>query len=222
MVAADPTALGKDSRLEQRSNVFLAAVFSSTSSSAPAKIRNICATGALIEAAAIPPTGSEVRIVRGRLSTAGTIVWRDGNKSGIRFSSNVVVRDWMASATSSKQLCVDEVVSLVKAGGGPAPPLAAECPTSASERNAPDMLDQQVPLHLDTVRRLLECLGDDLATDMETVGRHGDALQLLDIAVQTLTELSQEARRSSSSNRTANARLSDLLSACEEALSHRV
>jgi hypothetical protein len=167
---------GIEARSSPRTNLFLAAVLRGPKYSAPVKLRNMSSTGALVEAAAIPPVKSEVRLVRGSLMVPASVVWSTEGRCGLRFSSLVSVQEWMAPPANREQERVDEAVRLIKSGAIPFPPAPG-----------PEIANQaQFGSDLRSIARLLELLAEHLVSNEETVLAHGDELQNLDVAVQTL------------------------------------
>lgn len=178
-------------RLEPRTNLFVMASISATTASGPVKIRNLSPRGALIESSGLPALGESYELKRGSLLAAGEIVWREGNKAGLRFDRSIAVADWLPSGNCAQQ-AVDTLVQQAKAvSTGHA--LAANGP--AAERDSVDT-DQ-----LRRLARALEGLADDLADDAAVVTRHAQKLQALDVAVQMLRKLA--AYREGRSNEAA-------------------
>jgi len=97
--------------------MFLAAVLRAGTEQAPVKVRNMSPNGAMIETSVTPVTGSQVELIRGALIARGSVIWTSANKCGVRFSSEVSVKDWLAAPDKSQQQRVDDIVALVKAGG---------------------------------------------------------------------------------------------------------
>jgi hypothetical protein len=103
-----------DQRSAGRSNVFLAAVLHGGAGAAPVRIRNISATGALIEATSLPPAGTAVRLVRGDLCAGGELAWTSARHAGIRFADAVDVEAWVKRVGHSGQQRVDGVVAALR------------------------------------------------------------------------------------------------------------
>jgi hypothetical protein len=172
-----------DVRGDPRSSIYLAAALYCDGSSSPVKIRNISATGALVEGGTVPGQGSLVQLVRGGLIVHGLVAWTAEGRCGLKFSGSVDVRKWRAVPGNAEQHRVDEVVRLVKAGAVPLPlpPLAHQLDQAELDAPATDLSGD-----LKRVSVLLESLGATLSGDPDVVERHGAALQSLDIAVQVL------------------------------------
>lgn len=110
-----------DARASPRTNLFLAAALHAPRYSAPVRVRNMSATGALVEAAAVPDAGTEIRLVRGSLAIPGEVAWSAAGRCGLHFSSLVSVHEWMVPPANREQQRVDDAVRLFKAGAIPLP-----------------------------------------------------------------------------------------------------
>ena len=166
--------------------MFVAAVMRVGDEQAPVRIRNMSANGALIETPVAPRTGTSVIIARGSLVAEGVVMWSSEKKCGLRFSSELSVKDWLAPPAKIEQQRVDDIVALVKAGGGGSSgvPLPEPAP-----RSAEPILDR-----LERVIGLIQELENDLISSDETVARHGAKLQNLDLALQIIRSLSRDER----------------------------
>lgn len=169
-----------DARANPRSNMFLGALLRGDGFSAPVKVRNMSANGALVEAAAVPGRGAEVQLIRGSLIVPAIVIWSAAGRCGLRFQSLACVRDWLAPVSNSAQQQVDNAVRLLKAGAVPMPRSAAQAGTRAAA-------SADLSRDLQSAARLIENLGDDLSSDEQVLARHGDKLQNLDIALQMIT-----------------------------------
>lgn len=181
-----PETSAADLRADPRTSIYLAAALYTDGCSSPVKIRNLSATGALLEGAVIPRTGSLVQLVRGTLIAHGLVAWTTDKRCGLKFSGRVDVQSWRAAPTNVEQLRVDEVVKLVKAGAVPlpVPPLGQ---TKQSDRTT--LEDPDPAGDLRQISELLDKLGEELAGDPEVVTKHGPALQNIDIAMQMISAL---------------------------------
>lgn len=111
-----------DPRLDERSNVFLSASILSASGSVPARIRNICSMGAMLDGACLPDEGKHVSLVRGKLEAKAEVVWRSGDYRGIRFALPVDVDAWVSRVSHGGQQRVDRAVAASYAGTAAASP----------------------------------------------------------------------------------------------------
>jgi hypothetical protein len=201
-----------EARAAQRSNMFLAAVLQGPGFSAPVKVRNMSATGALVEAAAVPGPSIAVRLIRGSLVAPAVVAWSGGSRCGLRFSSIVSVPDWLAAVRNSEQNRVDDTVRLLKLGAVPLP--QRPIPPAAAENFAGPAA---LAMDIQRVLTLIQSLGDDLASDQNVLLRHSARLQHLDIAIQTLSAVA-DALSVSTVDDASLTRLENLRSGCAEAL----
>src|SRR5690606_3580418 len=162
-------------RAHPRTSMFVLASMIGASVSGPIKIRNMSPGGALIEGAALPHVGEHLSLGRGELSAAGTIVWRDGGRAGLRFDHYVEVAAWLP-AGSRQQQQVDQTFHELKNGLALTAPWPA-APAGTSPIGKADLLD---------AARALDALADALAEDAQVIANHSTRLQALDIAAQLL------------------------------------
>ena len=205
---------GPDARGEPRSSMFVAAVLRTGREQAPVKIRNMSPNGAMIESPLTPPPGTKVQLIRGVLLAQGTITWSSNSRCGVRFASELSVKEWLAAPTRAEQQRVDQIVSVVKTGA-----LAASgADTGGSEASRSSMSPERLRDDLGAVDRLLQDLEDDLASCDQTLARHGMKLQNLDIAMQMIRAIAQELSSGNGGSPSSLARLEDLRIACSQAL----
>ena len=203
MLAAANKEREGDARGDVRTNLFLAAtLLVDGAKPQPARIRNLSPRGALIEAAVVPARRTPVRLVRGDHSIAGRVAWEAGSRAGLEFAGTVSVKAWMAPPANGEQQRVDTLVAQLRAGTPPPPepPRAVVAPA--------------VPAELELVVRLLEQLGEALATDDHVLVKHGVQLQKIDIAVQMVNAIARTAEGQGGTG----ARLADLRTSAEQAL----
>ena len=174
------------------------------------RVRNMSRTGAMIETPITLALGAKVDLMRGALVARGVIVWSSSNRCGVRFSSEVSVKDWLAAPSKVQQQRVDDMVALVKAGGSD--------PRSEEAEFLGPRSQEQLVDDLGAVVRLLQSLEDDLAGSNETLARHAVKLQNLDIAMQMLRAVAGELRPDDSDGRVLIASLEDLRVSCSQAL----
>ena len=191
-----------------RVNLFMAATLHAAGIEAAVKIRDLSASGAQVETPLLPDVGAPMTLTRGRLSVRGEVAWCAEPRCGLKFSSNITVKDWMANPVNREQSRVDHIVTAVKAGVVPL--------TAASTRAAAPA--DGAAQDLECVAKLLECLGDALAGDPAVIAQHGIALQNLDIAIQTLTVLAEKLPTGSPADSARRVRLTELRASCTEAL----
>lgn len=197
----------KQARAAVRVNLFMAATLHASGIDTAVKIRDLSADGAQIESPLIPEAGSPMTLARGQLAVAGHVTWRTERRCGLKFSSKVSVRDWMANPVNREQERVDHAVAAAKAG---VVPLVSATPhATAPEGIAEDLA---------RLSRLLESLGEAFASDPAVVAKHGIAMQNFEIVVQTLTALADTARPGAIVDVAKIDRLKELRTSCREAL----
>lgn len=193
--------------------MFLAALLRAGTEQAEVRVRNMSASGAMIESSLIPVAGSAVHLVRGRLVAKGIVVWGSSKGFGLRFHSEVCVQAWLSSPAKVEQHRVDQIVALVKSGAIP--------PTSTNATSVDEDSDcrggEQLAADVQTIVRLMQDLEDDLSSSDETLARHGMKLQHLDIAMQMLRAVAGQLLPGLRDG-TSMARLQDLRVACAQAL----
>ena len=207
--AIDPSYANARSQL--RSSLFLAAMLRSGTEISPVRVRNMSVNGAMIEAPAAPPTGTTVDLLRGPLAARGTVVWSSDSGFGVRFSSLVTVKDWLAAPpTRAQQQQVDDLVALVKAGGAD---LLRDDDDAVEHRSNELLADD-----LSSVVRLLQVLEEDLSHSPETLGRHATALQNLDMAMQIVRAVVGRLTSDTGVERSRTTKLGHRRTACKQTL----
>lgn len=165
-----------------RTNMFVMATIYTDGGSAPVKIRNLSATGALIEGDLVPSRAAAVSLRRGELIVTGKIVWCSNGRAGLQFETPISVVHWLPGG---EVLLKKELVSaafhcaktgIVPNSTAPEPPFEAATP-------------EEIIMAKDR----LEVLADALADDADVLMRHGERLQSLDFAIQILGKLSRRS-----------------------------
>ncbi len=164
-----------DSRVRHRSNVFVAAALDSDFGSGPAMVRNLSEVGALVEGPILPPPGTRVRLRRGVLEVAGTLVWQNGRRAGLKFDSSIAVDDWLPSSSRKHQALVDEAVHNIR--------------TSALDVHKPAASAGQPGWNAEKIASLVQRVAEGLSADGRIVSEYSEALQQLEMAVQHLRRL---------------------------------
>lgn len=154
--------------------MFVLASMAAASVSGPIKIRNMSPSGALIEGVALPHVGEHLSLGRGELSAAGTIVWREGGRAGLRFDHFVEVAAWLPAGSRQQQ--VDQTFHELKNGLVPTAP-QPPAPVGTSPVGKADLLE---------AASALDALADALAEDARVIAGHSTKLQALDVAAQLL------------------------------------
>ena len=159
-----------ENRVEGRSNVFLTATLHVDGKTAPVRIRNISARGALIDAPGLPEVGSPVKLVRGGLSAVGEIAWVGEGQAGVNFDREIDVPAWVQRVGHPGQQRVDGMIAALRAGMGAVPErprrhslaaisaeLDAICERMAHAQPMSDTLSEDL-VRLDTVAQALRAL----------------------------------------------------------------
>ena len=182
-------------RIESRSNIFvMAALYSAGRPVMPVRVRNISTTGALIEAAVLPPPGTNVRLGRASLSASGTLVWVENAKAGMRFDEPVAVADWLPQGRRGYgQQFVDELFHQKRLG--------AVRGTLSGVDGTAALADEILDL-----RTCLERAAEELALDAAVASRHLTTLQAIDSVGQALAKVAAEMALQESSLATGAAR----------------
>ena len=123
-----------ETRSDPRSNVFLMATIGAGTTSNPVKVRNLSVHGALLEGAALPPTGTAACLRRGSLHVDGVIAWRDRTHCGMRFQSPIEVDEWVRRVGAKEQQTIDAAIAQIRAGS------PGQRPALISARSRRDLL----------------------------------------------------------------------------------
>lgn len=156
-----------------RTRVMLAAKVSARGMELSVRVRNMSASGALLEGTTLPEPGSMVVISRAAHCAAAEVRWVGAGLCGVEFVELVDVTAWT---------------------GAKAQPKTAPFP----QQRQPDQdlgLEEAVPYRvgeeLAYVQRIVENLGDELSSNPLIVQRYPAALQNFDLANQLLGHLSR-------------------------------
>lgn len=158
-----------------RTNLFFAATLHWPRGDGAVRVRNLSATGAMIESDWLLTAEDRVTLERGPLAMSGLVVWVAGKRAGLRFDRGVDVRLWMAPPGKAAPGSIERVT---------AAPLPAVTMRESGAVTAADLA---------LARRLVDALTEALATDPALVARHGGALQSLDLLDQLLAGLGEVA-----------------------------
>jgi hypothetical protein len=165
-------------RSETRTTLTVMVSMVAASASGPVCVCNLSTGGAMIEGHVLPAVGEQVELRRGDSVGFGEVVWRIGNRAGLKFEPRITVSDWQPTSHIGQQT-VDKVFQDIRSGIGKAPlsPVrtASALPVEAEE--------------LSEAAGRLEELADALAGDEEVIARHAMQLQVLDLATQLLRKL---------------------------------
>ena len=158
--------------------MFLAAVLRAGAAQAPVKVRNLSPRGAMLESSLTPPPGTKVDLMRGGLLAEGIITWSSNERCGLRFLSEVSVKQWRTAPATAQQHRVVRAGEAAAAIGNP--------------ESRPPQTDKQLRDYVGEVVKLLQDLEEDLVSSSETSTRHAEKLQSLGIAMQMLRAITQQ------------------------------
>jgi hypothetical protein len=154
-----------------------------------------------------------VQLVRGELIVHGLVAWAAENQFWLKFSGSVDVQQWLATSSNCHQQWVDGVVSLVKAGAVPLPVAGPGRP----DETGTGVTATDLAADLRRASDLINNLGEALASDIDIVMRHGEALQNLDIAKQVIVAV-QASLATDTAAAAEAVRLAGLRRSAEQAL----
>ncbi len=158
--------------------MFLVATLYFGGASSPVRVRNMSATGALIEGASLPEAGATVILRRGALEAPATTAWSKTGKGGLAFVGPVDISDWLPNKDGKRQTQVDQIAFGLKH----AVQAVAPAVVPVIKREASMMA---VVAELAGVQAQLGELGDQLAGDAFVLVHHPE-VQLLDAAGQRI------------------------------------
>lgn len=168
-------------RSEMRNSIFVIASLSFGGRSERVKMRDISASGALIEGPILPIAGTPCRLVRGELAIEAVVVWANSGRIGLKFRNRTQVKAWLPSGQMT-QSQVDQEVATAKAE------LVGKPPASPNRTLQSPLLTN---VDINAVADALATLADELADDPVVVGRFMSKLQQLDVGVQTLRKVAE-------------------------------
>jgi hypothetical protein len=167
--------------------MFVAAVLRAGTEQVPVKVRNISSNGAMVDCPLALPPGTNVELVRGSLSAKGKVMWCSESRCGLRFVSDLLIKEWLSPLAKVEQERVNAIVSLVKSGGAQNALAEAQKLRTFNRSSEAELLEG-----LSDVIKLLQSLEEDLSSSPQTLSRHGPKLQNLDIAIQMTRAIMHE------------------------------
>jgi len=173
--------ISAEGRVQPRTHLFVVAAMDSDAGSMPVHVRNMSASGALIEAPALPKPGTRITLKRGSLVARGNIAWSNGRRAGISFDASIYVSDWMSRLPPDHQQQVDQLMASIKQG--------VAQPETAVGDNARGILDLLAELAV--LKADLTTLGNALVADMIIVATHSE-IQLIDISLQRIDRIREK------------------------------
>ena len=173
-----------EDRRDERTHLFVIGTLYFGRSSAPVRVRNLSATGALIEGTSLPHVGTEIILRRGDLKASGIAVWVASGRAGLSFKSPVAVSSWLPTKEPSRQRHIDRFVFGLK-HAGLAANVAHALPIEGAGLSMP-----AVVAGLERLQAELGQLADKLAQDVVLVATHPE-VQFLDEAAQRIGKIVQ-------------------------------
>jgi len=155
------------------------------------RIRNLSASGAMLDGPVLPEVGETLTLRRMEFQIEASVVWRAAGRCGVSFDGVASVEDWIAgrghgmSGLETGQARVDAIQAAIRRGD----PLMTDDTTATAEATAPDAINERVAEEIAYVRRMLDAIADELLDDGIVMQRHAQALQNFDIASQILRHL---------------------------------
>src|SRR5690348_9262024 len=165
--------MAEENRSRGRSNVFLTATLDCGGRTMPVRIRNLSPRGALVDGRALPPAGTRIRLLRGRLSALGEIAWETQVQGGLKFDSDVDVASWVQRLGNIGQERVDGVIAALRSGE--APPKGKDQPAAGES--------------LPVISAALDQICERLATHPVMSIELGEDLMKLDAIAQSLRRI---------------------------------
>lgn len=160
-------------RRAERTHLFLVATLAFGRASTPVRVRNLSATGALVEGADLPSLGTAIILRRGALEAVGSVVWTEPGKAGLAFREPVAVSGWLPTKEAKRQTHVDQIAFEVNQQARVAAPVMPPLVDASLSMAA-------VAIELAAVQEQLGYLGGLLALDVALVAKH--PVHLLDAA----------------------------------------
>lgn len=128
-----------DDRIAPRINLFLSAILACNGRRIPVRIRDISASGARVDGGNLPEPGTAIEIIRADKTLTGQTIWKQQNRCGIRFDTEIDLAQWTPTKSSQKQANVDEAIASIR-GAQPQQVPAAEAPQVCDKRLAEEIL----------------------------------------------------------------------------------
>lgn len=167
-----------------RRNMFLAATLRRGSQVAPVKIRNMSASGALLDSPIVPEPNSSIELVRGKYVAHGRVVWSEPKRCGIRFNTQLSVNDWLAPIEAQPAFSPETDAAAA------VPPVPSVAPASTGPQTVATVAVED----LLQVAKLVEQVARTLARDPHFLADHMAEGRNLICAMQMLARMSAPIR----------------------------
>lgn len=192
-----------EARAYARTNTMLAATLEFDGVQHPVSVRNLSASGAMVDGRHLPLQGQGVTLWRDGQRIPAQVVWTARNRCGLAFGAHVKV---------------DQLIKRPKLSGPAAPPPSHQARVDAIQhalrenRSIPTFNETEALVGAAAVgkrlvdevgyaQRLVEMVGEALANDSYVLTRYAVVLQQLDEAEQLLRKLSGELSAEGASGR---------------------
>ena len=174
-----------------RTNTMLAALLEFDGEQHPVSVRNLSASGAMLDGRHLPLEGQSVVLHRDGHRIPATVVWTAGNRCGLSFGVHVKVdalikRPKASAAPPSHQARVDAIQRALRENRAVPSFQESEALVGAAA------VGKKLVDEIGYAHRLVERVGEDLAGDSYVLTRYAVTLQQLDEAEQLLRKLSNE------------------------------
>ena len=171
-------------RAHKRTRMFISVTLSSASCTSKVRVRDISASGSLVEAEELPAVGERIKLRHHDCVASGVVVRRERTQAGIHFDRPINPVGWLPNKSHS-QLMVDTAFQTIKPIFEGGPPKENSPEVGRSEPlalpSSPATRDE-----LEGIADMLDALADQMSEDPDIISNYFDKLQVLDIASQKL------------------------------------
>lgn len=164
-----------------RTGLFLAAVLHSSAGAQPVRIRNLSASGALIEGFSPLALGEAVRLERASNSSSAVVRWSNAERAGLEFDDPILMDAWVPSALAQQQSAFERRVHAVRNG--------LRIPDDFADQKP--VLNARISCEIELAKRTLAACLDELSNSSLLITRHPRAFQDIEITCQVLGHLAQ-------------------------------
>jgi hypothetical protein len=182
-----------EARSHARTNTMLAATLEFDGEQYPVSVRNLSETGAMVDGRELPLEGQSVVLHRDDYRIPAEVVWSAGHRCGLSFGVHVAVdrmikrpKAGVAPAASSHQARVDAIQRALRENRAVPSFHETEALVGAAA------IGKRLVDEVGYAYRLVERVGEALATDGYVLTRYAVVLQQLDEAEQLLRKLNNE------------------------------
>lgn len=183
-----PYAMSKG-RSEERTHLFLDATWAGEAgrgaqpTAIPVRVRNLSATGALIEGVMLPLAGAQVTLRRGECEATGRTMWVAPGRCGLEFDAPIRVASWLPARNAPRHTGVDHArqvprtqLGTMREAGGDMPSLPV--PTSLTKAQAlAELVTVQGDLATLRDRLASGCDVSENKTKLSVIGNAADRIE---------------------------------------------